>query len=146
MKKVLCIILFLLFWGAVDAVTPKKLFHEKNKQEDKHFVYDFLARYFSELQNINDQSFLMQKLYDDKVFFVQGNVKDIKSLSPEMSFSLKCFDDRYYEACWSENQNIVVTVMFTVSFELFLGNPKNVIEMDLYDEITKESIASHTPI
>lgn len=137
MRKSICIITIIMFWAAVSAVAQNSLFSKAAKQGDKEYVYDFIERYFKELSAEKNSADVMQKLNDDKVFFTTGSVNDIKNLNQSMSFSLKCFDDRYYEATWSDDNNAVVSILFPVSYELLLGMSKAEIEKTLYEEITK---------
>lgn len=135
MRKSICIITIIMFWAAVSAVAQNTLFSKEAKQGGKVYVYDFIERYFKELLAEKNSADLMQKLNDDKVLFATGSVNDIKNLNQNMSFSLKCFDDRYYEATWNDENNAVVSILFPVSYELLLGMNKAEIEKTLYNEI-----------
>lgn len=135
MRKSICIITIIMFWAAVSAVAQNTLFSKEAKQGGKEYVYDFIERYFKELLAEKNSADLMQKLNDDKVLFVTGSENDIKNLNQNMSFSLKCFDDRYYEATWNDENNAVVSILFPVSYELLLGMNKAEIEKTLYNEI-----------
>ena len=137
MLKSICIILTILFWTVVSSAAQNTLFSKVSKQGDKEYVYDFIERYFNELSAETSSADVMQKLNDDKVLFATGSANDIKKLNQSMPFSLKCFDDRYYEATWSDGHNAVVSILFPVSYELLLGMNKAEIEKTLYEEISK---------
>lgn len=142
MRRLLSILFTFLFWAAVNAVAQNKLFPDDLKQGEQSYVYSFIERYFSEISNIKDRSFLTQKLYDDKVFFATGSVEDIKHLSSDLPFALSCFGNRYYEATWSKGQEVVLTVIFPISYELLLGQPKHEIEKTIYDDICAADLST----
>lgn len=128
-----------MFWAAVSAVAQNTLFTNQLKSGERGYVYSFIERYFHEIQNLKNSDEILQKLNDDKVYFAHGTYGDIKHLSQDLPFSLNCIEDRYYEATWTDNKGkSIITIMFPVSYELLLGNPKIEIEKKLYQEIISE--------
>ena len=91
---------------------------------------------FDEISKMQNSREVAQKLYDDKVFFAEGTVADINSLTDTTDFSLNCINNRYYEAVWCKDSVSFLAILFPISFELLLGLPKNEIEKTLFDEIS----------
>lgn len=128
-------LLLMIFWVAASAVAQNKLFPITLYQSDQGYVYDFIDRYFGELQKIKNHSELLQKLNDDKVFFAQGSVSDISLVNDKVPFVLNRIEDRYFEATWRNENSQPLTILFPVSFELLLGQPKAEIEKTIEKEI-----------
>lgn len=136
MKGLFCrFLLLMIFWVAASAVAQNKLFPIALYQSDQGYVYDFIDRYFGELQKIKNHSELLQKLNDDKVFFAQGSVSDISLVNDKVPFVLNRIEDRYFEATWRNENSQPLTILFPVSFELLLGQPKAEIEKTIEKEI-----------
>ena len=134
MRRFLCIVFSLVWVGSMSAQTH--LFRQEIRETGRSYVYDFIERYFDEISRMTNSQDLAQKLYDDKVFFAEGSVADIRSLTDTTDFSLNCINNRYYEAVWSKDSLSFLTILFPISFELLLGLPKNEIEKTLFDEIS----------
>ncbi len=124
-----------MFWAAVSAVAQNSLFSSELKTGERGYVYRFIERYFYDLSVMKSNSDILQKLNDDKVYFVRGNYGDISKLSQSLTFTLNCIEDRFYEATWSNSDEEIITIMFPISYELLLGQPKIEIEKSLYQEI-----------
>lgn len=135
MMKYSRILLFFLFWVATSVVAQRKLFPAESYQSDQGYVYEFIDRYFNELENITNYSDILQKLTDDKVYFAQGSVSDISKLSESIPFMLNRIEDKYFEATWKEGETVDITVLFPVSFELLWGHTKAEIEKNIEYEI-----------
>lgn len=134
MRRILCLVLSMVWVGSMSAQTH--LFRPELRDTGRPYVFDFIERYFDEISKMHNSHDLAQKLFDDKVFFAEGTVSDIHSLTDTTDFSLNCINNRYYEAVWSKDSLSFLTVLFPISFELLLGLPKNEIEKTLFDEIS----------
>lgn len=112
-----------------------RLFADDLKRDYPSVVYDFLERYLYEIDSLarKDEP-ILQRLRDDKVIVMEGDLSVAASLTPEMSFSMSATDDRYYQVTWLDTLgNAVFSVAFPMQYELLLGKPKVQIEKELRD-------------
>ena len=83
-------------------------------------VMDFLERYFGkELPNLRHTT-LEHKMADDKVYFREGTLQDLKHVTDTMPFSITLLN-KYYEVKWEPT----VTVVFPAQYDLLLGMQKD---------------------
>lgn len=81
---------------------------------------DFLERYFLDALSQTSTS-STNRLADDKVYFRQGTLSSILTVTPEMPFSLTRHDD-YFEVNWTKGGAAYATVVFPPQFELIEGS------------------------
>ena len=117
------------------------LFAPEVKQEYPSVIYDFLERYLYELDSLQKEGInIQQKISDDKVFFFQGFVNSAKDITPNMEFTITTNEGKSYEVSWLDSiGNIILGLHFPMQYELILGKPKNIIEIELKSEIMKSS-------
>lgn len=106
-----------------------KLFAPQVKKDYPSAVYDFLERYFLDLQCSKDGFYPEERVRDDKFLFREGSINDIKRITPETPYSISMQDYKYYEVAWMDaNDDVILDVAFPVNFELLLGMSKAEIE------------------
>ena len=96
-------------------------------------VYDFLERYLYEIDSMTKEGKpILQRLMDDKVSVVEGNILSASSITPQTAFNILTYDDKYYQATWNDSiGNTILSVVFPMQYELLLGKPKNQIEREM---------------
>ena len=94
-------------------------------------VGDFLERYL-EFAVLSTRDYdARQRMADDKVTVREGSLGNIPKLSTARDFSLNCFDDRGYEACWTDSLGtVLLRLQFPISLELLMGKPKAEVEKE----------------
>ncbi len=133
MYRILCI-LSIFIWASI-SFAQIHLFRPEVKQHGQDYIYDFMERYLGEIILMSDSQERTQKLSDDKVRFIIGDISTINRLSDTTEFCLNCIDNCLYEATWTKSGSPILAISFPVSFELLLGMPKNEIELTLSDEL-----------
>lgn len=114
-----------------------RLFDPLMKREVSPLIYNFLERYFLELYCWKDKQSLRQKLDDDKVFFIKGQVSDLGTVTENSLFSISRVENKYYEVSWKRaaNETPFLAIAFPVQYELLLGMPQSEIEMTMHESI-----------
>lgn len=82
-------------------------------------VMRFLERYMLELLTLRDVR-LVDKKADDKVFFRNGDLNTLLRNAQSDAFSLTR-RPKYYEATWTRNGSVDVTIVFPPNIELISG-------------------------
>lgn len=82
-------------------------------------VMDFLERYFTELEKYDVQSQKI-RMYDDKVFFTDGNIGNLKQISDTMPLSISCREQHFFVK-WTNNGQPFISIVFPAQFELIMG-------------------------
>lgn len=96
----------------------------------------FLNRYISELEQWNEPNIsLPQKMRDDKFVLLDGALENLSQVNDSTSFSLIRYDNKAYEASWTNGKNILLRVAFPIQYELILGIPQIEIEQHLQEYI-----------
>lgn len=120
-------LLFSCYAGAIDLPCDT---------EDHPQVCAFLNRYISELEQWNESNVsLFQKMRDDKFVLLDGSLENLSEVNDSTSFSLVRYDNKAYEASWSNGRNLLLRVAFPIQYELILGMPQIEIEQHLQDYI-----------
>lgn len=118
------------------------LFHQDLRGEHLSVVFDFIERYFYEIDSLAHAGHdITRKMKDDKVIIVNGFLETVRKVSPSNPFSLTRIDDRAYSIEWKDSTmtKSLLTVMFPVSFELILGKPRYKLERTLKAQLQKQS-------
>ena len=123
-------------------------FDPEVKEEYPSVVYDFLERYLYEIDSMSKAGKpVLQRMKDDKVSVVEGNFLSASSITPQTTFSLLTYDDKYYQATWLDSiGNTILSMVFPMQYELLLGMPKVQIERGMsrllasFDYFTPRSI------
>lgn len=112
------------------------LFSDELKNTYPSVIYDFLERYLYEIRNSQNGYLLNQRMTDDKVNVVQGDVVNVTKLSPMVPFSINKIDNFGYDVCWTDTLgNTLLELQFPVQFELLLGKTKSEIETTVKNSI-----------
>lgn len=94
----------------------------------------FLNRYISELEQWNEPNIsLLQKMRDDKFILLEGALENLSQVNDSTSFSLVRYDNKAYEASWTNGNNLLLRVAFPIQYELILGMPQIEIEQHLQE-------------
>ena len=136
------IVLFLLTGSLSLSAQGLKLFSpEMRDAADYHqrVVMDFLERYFGKELPEQRHTTREHKMADDKVYFRQGTLSDLKQIADTMAFSINLID-RYYEVLWMNQEEPFVTVVFPAQYDLLLGIEQNDAQQKLKDAILSAPI------
>lgn len=117
------------------------LFHQDLKKEHLAVVYDFIERYFYEIDSLaNAGHDIFCKMKDDKVIIVDGTLDAMRKISPSNPFSLTRIDDKAYSIEWQDSTEAknLLTVMFPVSLELIYGQPRYKLERTLKAQLQEQ--------
>ncbi len=97
------------------------LFSEQARQSagNMGIVMDFMERYFSEIE-VHDAQSQKIRMYDDKVFFTEGDITDLKLVNDTMPLTITCREKHYFVK-WTVNDQPFITVVFPAQFELVMG-------------------------
>lgn len=87
-------------------------------------VMDFIERYFGQELPSQRQTTLEHKMADDKVYFRQGSISDLRQINDSMPFSISLLD-RYYEVQWQKQEEPFITIVFPAQYDLLLGKQKD---------------------
>lgn len=126
-KTSLLIILLSVTSGLAQAQTSQ-VFHPEIRSANPSPVYDFVERYFAELEACKDVELLRLKMKDDKVEVLEGSLAAIRTITPETPFALNRMGDSFYQLTWQNGSKPLLTLRFPVNYELLLGMPKVEIE------------------
>ncbi|MGM9843565.1 MAG: hypothetical protein ACI30S_05005 [Muribaculaceae bacterium] len=134
MRRLKSLILTIFFLISAFKAESKgyELFSEQVKTDYPSVVYDFLERYLYEVDSLDRKENLVeQKMRDDKVYFISGEVRDAAKINLGMKFEMKKSSAKYYEVAWYDSiDSEVLRVAFPMDFELILGKPKAEIEKE----------------
>lgn len=106
----------------------RQVFHPEVRAANPSPVYDFIERYFTELEACKDVELLRLKMKDDKVEVLEGSLAAIRNITPETPFALNRMGDSFYQLTWQNGTKPLLTLRFPVNYELLLGMPKVDIE------------------
>lgn len=101
-------------------------------------IMDFVEHYFSDLFT-KSAEMRATKMADDKVFFRKGRPEDLRHLADTIPFSIT-FHDKYYEVCWSQAEEPLITLVFPAQYDLILG-----LSQDEVQKRTKDYILTAPP-
>ena len=94
-------------------------------------VMDFLERYFKELPS-QKHTTVQTKMADDKVFFRQGSLSDLKQVADTMPLNISLVD-RHYEVTWQKDSLPFITIVFPAQYDLLLGMSQESAQKELKD-------------
>lgn len=97
-------------------------------------VMDFLERYFYELPQ-QSHTTVSRKMADDKVYFRNGSLSDLKQIADTMPLSIK-YTYRYYEVEWKSQDKPFVTIVFPAQYDLLLGMQQEEAQRKFKETIT----------
>lgn len=112
-----------LFSPEMKAVAPKP----------QAVVMDFMERYFQGLSELKHTT-IQTKMADDKVYFRQGSLSDLKHVTDTMPLNISLVD-RHYEVTWQKNRRPYITVVFPAQYDLLLGMSQEVAQKKLKDAL-----------
>lgn len=110
-----------------------KLFSTSFKRDYPSVVYDFAERYLLELDCIQSELPLRERLQEDKVSIFEGSLANIKNITPQTMFNISHTNDFFFEVSWTENDRTLLAIQFPTDYELILGMPKVEIEKKFKD-------------
>lgn len=115
------------------------LFSEEIRQIDNTPVFDFLERYFLQLNYPPTDRTAKKMATDDQFRFLTGNLQAVDNLKPSDSFSFS-YDKRRYEAEWKREGKTTLSVSFPVEYELMSGENKIEAENNLITDIQNTDV------
>lgn len=101
-------------------------------------VMDFLERYFNNLPKTKHTTTSI-KMADDKVYFRNGKLADLRQIADTMPFSIN-LSYHYYEVEWKKQDKPFVTIVFPAQYDLILG-----MQQDEAQQKFKETILAASP-
>lgn len=105
----------------------------------------FLNRYITELQRWNEPDVsILQKMKDDKFVVLDGSIDAMNICTDSTSFSLVRYDNKVYEAVWSNGKDTLFHIAFPIQYELILGMPQVEIEQHLQEYIASAAQRNRT--
>lgn len=122
------------------------LFDNKLKEEHPSIVYNFLERYLYQIDSLQQKGEpIFQKLRDDKVVFVEGELNNINQITQETGFIINETDDKFYQIFWIDSaEKVLLSIAFPMQYELLLGKDKIKIEKEFKDLL--KTFNNYTPI
>lgn len=118
-----------------------KLFSPEMKEtapKPQAVVMDFLERYFNNLPKTKHTT-TSTKMADDKVYFRNGKLTDLRQITDTMPFAISQ-TDRYYEVEWKNQEKPFVTIVFPAQYDLLLG-----MKQEEAQQRFKETIQASSP-
>lgn len=122
-----------------------RLFSEEIRALDKSPVFDFLERYFLQLNHPPVVKTASNMLRDDQFKFIKGNLHTVDLLQPTDGFTYQ-FDRYRYVATWSRGGQTLLAVSFPVEYELMSGENKIEAENLLMDDVLGTPIQEENDI
>ena len=95
-------------------------------------ICSFLQRYITEISHWDNPNLLLQqKLRDDKFLILDGDLSGIEQMDSTTAFSLTRYDNKAYEALWTNGNEVLLRVAFPIQYELILGQSQYELEPQL---------------
>ena len=117
------------------------VFSQEMRQMGSQMVFDFLERYFLQLQYPPQGKTSQFMMRDDQVRLTQGTLAQTLKLLPSDAFSCQNQLGRY-EVAWTQAGKVVLALSFPAQYELLAGTDKieaeQMIEMDIKETIVVE--------
>lgn len=138
-RKVIVILLIqMCFIGSIGnmCAQTRRIFRSEIRKANPSPVYDFIERYFAEIEATKEQQLLRIKMKDDKVEVLEGSLTAIRKINADTPFSLNRMGDTFYQISWQNGAVPLLTLRFPISYELLLGMPKVEIERQMKNYIT----------
>ena len=107
------------------------------------FAMEFVDRYFVDLLLQKDVT-IERKMMDDKVYFRQGALHDLRQITDTVPFTLD-LHDRYYEVKWLRQGQPFVCLVFPAEYSLLLGMNQEQAQQSLRDYILAAKATQATP-
>jgi len=129
-NRILHVLSYILLLGQPSFAQRLQLFAPEVREEYPSVVYDFLERYISELDSLQERHIDTDpRLRDDKVFFLKGDVSTAKFIKTDMPFVMSESENGFYDVAWKDSlNNVFLEIAFPKQFELLLGFSKSEIE------------------
>lgn len=135
LRKTTLTIFFILFASSIMAQSKELHIFGDSVKIQCPIVCDFIERYVAECLSWNAKNYtLSEKMSYDKVSFFGGNIQSLLSLPDNIQYTLTRYDDRVYEAVWT-NDSIILRMTFPIQYELLLGKTRRELEYDLEQDI-----------
>ena len=119
-----------------------RLFADDIRTIDRSPVFDFLERYFLQLQFPQEEKTAALMTRDDEFRFECGSLQTLSELKPTDVFAYH-FDNHRYTATWSREDHDLLRVSFPVEYQLMSGENKIEAENRILDDIRQTTIV-HT--
>lgn len=120
-----------------------RLFADDIRTLDPSPVFDFLERYFLQLQFPQGEKTAALMARDDEFRFECGSLQTLSELKLTDTFVYHC-DNHRYIATWSREDHELLCVSFPVEYQLMSGENKIEAENHILDDIRQTAIV-HTP-
>lgn len=117
------------------------LFHQDMKEKSLTMVYDFVERYFYEIDSLaNAGHDIMRRMKDDKVIFIDGSLSTVYKIGPYNPYSISRIEDKAYSITWTDSTQTekLLTIMFPASFELIYGQPRYKLERTIKAQLSEQ--------
>lgn len=122
-------------WGEVEHI-GYKLFSAEVRKSNPLPVYDFLERYFLELDLLNDMDQSM-RLAIDKVQLSNKNLDIIHTFDGSETLNVEMLNLKKYQVAWSRNGLNIMTATFDMDYQLLSGCNSIEAEQKLIRELQR---------
>jgi len=124
--------------GTVDHI-GRQLFADGLRQQDNTHIFDFLERYFLQLQYPPQDRSRSAMMSDDQFLLLSGTLSAVNQILPTDAFNYS-YDKHSYKATWNRNDTLLLSVSFPVEYELISGENKVEAEDNLQEDILKTEV------
>lgn len=118
----------------------RQMFPEDIRTADRTPIFDFLERYFLQLQYPPVVKSASNMIRDDQFQFLKGNLKTAASILPTDAFDY-AYDHSRYTATWSRDGIALLSVSFPAEYQLISGENKIEAELHLQADIQNATVA-----
>lgn len=109
------------------------IFSEELKAAAGTPIFNFLERYFLQLDYPKPDRTRQKMMQEDRFKFITGNVSTISNLLPTDEFSYSC-QIHNYEATWRRNGKTILSVSFPAEHQLISGEDKIQAEANFQED------------
>lgn len=117
----------------------RQLFPEDVRSIDSSPIFDFLERYFLQLQYPSVVTNASNMIRDDQFRFLKGNLRSVGDILPTDAFDYVC-DRSRYTATWSRDGIVLLSVSFPAEYQLISGENKVEAENHLMADILNATV------
>ena len=111
-----------------------QLFNEDVRRLDRSPIFDFLERYFLQLNYPPVSTTTNNMVRDDQFRFLRGSLATVSEIKPKDSFGYS-LEQNTYTATWKRNDRDILQVSFPAEYELISGENKKEAEENIAADI-----------